>query len=215
MPATESKRLEVLQLLRDYRAYHTPFGGAMMLEDTHISEASYGPAGYIEAGQEFTEMQKEDLEESYKLLDHAITLLKAEGQLGFTCWLMLLSPYLGSEADPAIVQVWSRRGDHRREYHDKAVERLAHFLRHETLYPVWASRMTSNEAAQVDRRNTELYAVYNTLRAEGNRKSESVKKAAAICGYAERRAWDIVGAREPKQEQQSFSDATADDGTAS
>jgi len=215
VPALESKRLEVLQLLRDYRAYHTPFGAAMMLEDTHIAEASYGPAAYIYAGQELTKEQRKDLAPSYKLLEHAITLLKAEGQLGFTCWLMLLTPYLGSEADPSVVQVWSARGDHRKEYHDKGVERLAYFLRHERLYPVWASRMTSNEEEQIDRRNTELYAVYNTLRAEGNRKTESVKKAAAICGYAERRAWDIVGAREPKQEQQSFSDATADDGTAS
>jgi hypothetical protein len=49
--ASESKKREVLQLLRDYRAWHTPHGGAMPLDETGVADASYGPAGLIEAGQ--------------------------------------------------------------------------------------------------------------------------------------------------------------------
>lgn len=195
----ESKRLEVLQLLKDYRAYHTPYGGAMVLEDTHVCEASYGPAGFIEAGMEYTKEQREDLAESYSYLEHAICIMKAENQLGFVCWLMLLAPYLGSDADPSIVREWERRGDHRKEYHDKAVTRLAELLDGVALYPVWPKRMSGMEEKQVERRNKELVGVYNTLRAEGKIKSVAVEDAATICGYSTGRAWEIVRLHEPSE----------------
>lgn len=192
---SEQKRREVLQLLREYRAFWSPYGGAMPLDDTGVIDANYGAAGYIEAGQEYGR-QKALLLESYAALENAITMLKAGGQDDFICWLMLLSPYLGEPGDPSIVDVWRRRGHYRRvEIHDRAVEKLSRYLRSTDLFVVWPKRMTSQEEKQIERRNDELYALYRRLREDGENKTQAVKDAAIMCGYSERRAWDIVGAR--------------------
>ncbi len=45
----------ILDLLKLYRTYHTAFGGAMPLDETHVVDAAYGPAGMIVAGAAFEE----------------------------------------------------------------------------------------------------------------------------------------------------------------
>lgn len=168
----------------------------MPLEETGLKDANYGPAGYVEAGQEHRK-NRELLAESYEALEHAITLLKADGQEGFTCWLTLLGPYLGEPGDPSLVDVWRKRGYHGRvEWHDRAVEKLAWYLRATDLFVVWPKRMTSQEEKQIERRNDELHALYQRLREDGKSKTQAVKDAAAMTGYSERRAWEIVGVRD-------------------
>lgn len=48
--SSEAKQREVLQLLKDYRAYHSAYGGAMPLDETHAMDAAYGPAGIVNRG---------------------------------------------------------------------------------------------------------------------------------------------------------------------
>src|SRR4028118_2158126 len=67
---------DVEQLLKDYRAWHSAYGGARALEDTGVKDASYGPAGYIWTGAAFDRGDRRLLAESYEALEHALTMLK-------------------------------------------------------------------------------------------------------------------------------------------
>ncbi|MDP9480438.1 MAG: hypothetical protein M3R38_33050 [Actinomycetota bacterium] len=106
----EAKRREVVQLLKDYRAWHSPFGGASPTDSTLNLETqgSYGPAGLIQAGQAFDREGRRLYAESYAALEHALTLLKGKH---FESWLVLLAPYLGDPGDPSLVTRW--RDKHR------------------------------------------------------------------------------------------------------
>jgi hypothetical protein len=43
--------------LKDYRPFHSAFGGAMPLDETHVVDAAYGPTGVLLTGAGF---RKED-----------------------------------------------------------------------------------------------------------------------------------------------------------
>lgn len=101
--ASESKRREVLQLLKDYRSYHSPYGGATPIEDTALKNSSYGPNGMIFAGQDFEEKDRRGLAESYRALNAALRILRRDG---FKLWASLVEPYLADPADPALVDHW-------------------------------------------------------------------------------------------------------------
>ena len=107
MPKTAKER-EVVQLLKDYRTWHSPFGGAAPSDSTlNLEEqGSYGPAGLIQAGQVFDKTDRKLLRESFEHLEHAITLLREEYS---QAWVLLLGPYLGDPGDPAIVDGWRPR----------------------------------------------------------------------------------------------------------
>jgi hypothetical protein len=64
----ETKHREVLQLLKDYRTFHTAFGGAMPLDETHVVDAAYGPAGMVASGAAFEERDVPGLRRSYEKL---------------------------------------------------------------------------------------------------------------------------------------------------
>ncbi len=104
----EAKRREVVQLLRDYRSWWTPYGGAAPTDGTMNLEeqGSYGPAGLIQAGQAFEKKGRRLYAESYGALERALERLKAEH---FESWLVLLAPYLGDPGDPALVTRWREK----------------------------------------------------------------------------------------------------------
>lgn len=195
--ASESKKREVLQLLREYRAYWSPFGGARPLDETHVSEAAYGPAGYVETGMYYTKSQREALRQSYERLEYAITIEKAHPE-GFLTWVLLQSSYFGDPADPSIVAEWRKTPGHRIRRHDSFVERLSHHLRNVDLSVVWPKRMSSREEKQVERMNDEFYSLYRRLREEGTKKRAAIQQAATMCGYSESRGYEIVRIRDGK-----------------
>ena len=217
-----------MQLLRDYRAFHTAFGGARPFDETNVVDAAYGPAGYIGAGQAFDKADRRLLAESFAHLEHALTLLQKEHMAAY---LVLLSPYLSDPADPSLVEAWRERerkwerererlrqtkaktdaeraerqrrlAEHEKkkprlaEWHDLAVDKLAGYLERVDLYVAWPARMSSQQETQIERRNDELYALYRKLREEKMGKTKAVETAAEMCGYSERRAWEIVRSRE-------------------
>jgi hypothetical protein len=96
----------VEQLLKDYRTYQTAFGGARPLDETYVSQASYGPAGLILAGAEFKAGDIAGLEESYFYLNIALHLLRREH---FQEWGALIEPYLSDVADSSVVEDWRRK----------------------------------------------------------------------------------------------------------
>lgn len=183
--------------MQDYRSYHSPYGGAMPLEETGVKDASYGPAGLIEEGQAFSEKQRELLAPSYKYLDDALYKLETGSPAQRNAYLTLLRPYLGDPGDPSIVDKWKQHTfDCRMEWHDIAVEELAVMLKDKKLNVVWPKRMSTRQETHVDRMNDDAWRIYKQLRAEGKGKSRAVSDAALITGYTERRIWQIVKIRE-------------------
>lgn len=203
--SSESRKREVLQLLRDWRAFHSPFGGAMPVDETGVVDAAFGPAGYIEEGREFDRKVVPYLRESFYLLRLGLKVLRG---MDFEAWGSLDAPYFSDPADPSLVADWrmkaKRPGASERTRkliadHDRAIETLTELLEDADLFVVWPKRMSSQEESQIERRNDELYRVYRVLREEGKRKSRAVESAAAVCGYGERRAWEIVRMRESER----------------
>jgi len=183
------KERQVLQLLRDYLAYFSPFGGAAPLDDaSNITEASYGPAGIILAGMAFAPIDRQRLRYSYRKLNVALGILQRDHM---ALWVSLVEPYLKDEADPGIVSDWRVRlaqldaeNQRRRkakkppkvalvttrrmlERHDKAIERLAKYLRDVDLHYLPARIMSGQEEAKTERQNAEVYAVFQRLRVSG------------------------------------------------
>lgn len=202
----EAKKREFLQLLKDYRSFHSAFGGALALDETHVRDASYGLAGLIEAGSEFAPRQRTALAESYQKLELALKVLKGED---FPAWLALLTPYLGDPGDPSVVARW--REDAKKqppagftgrlfsERHDRAIEKLAGYLAEHELYVVWPKRMTSREEKQFERRNDEFFALYERYRFEDRMsRNKAIETAAEHCGYGRSRGYEIVDLREGK-----------------
>lgn len=204
--ASESKRREVLQLLKEWRSFHSPFGGAFALEDATMKDASYGPAGFIEEGMEYPKKQRGRLKQSYQDLSHAIEIEKATTE-GMAAWLLLHECYFGDPGDPAIVSEWRKASDYRIDYHDRFISRLADHLRHKDLYVIWPARMSVREETQLERRNDELFKEYEQLKAEKIREglpersanAQAVNIAATRHGYRRSRAYEIVQIRTGKK----------------
>lgn len=199
---SEAKVREIFTLLRDYRVFHTPFGSAMPVDETGVKDASYGPAGYIESGQAFSESERELLAESYTHLDRALLKMKNKDQgkavdIGFMLWLALFPPYLGDPGDPGLVEEWRKDPNNQQvTWIDKAVEWLADELADTDLFVVWPKRMSTRVSKKVDDANDEVWRLYRTMRGEGRSKSYCVRTAALLTGYSERRVWEIVKIRE-------------------
>lgn len=194
-----TRERQVLQLLKDYRAWHTAYGGSLSAEDSHIRTAAYGPAALIETGAYWTRKERPRMEVSYWKLEHAITLMReSDDAIDRLCWLVLLNVYLGDSADPGVVGHWRKVKPELANWHDEAVKRLTKPLLSHDLYVVWPQRMTSRQAKLVEQANDEMYNLYKTLRGEGTPKSEAVEQAALLCGYGKTRAWKIVQTREGK-----------------
>lgn len=104
--ASESKKQAVLQLLRDYRAFHSPRGGAAPLDETGVVDASYGPGGITFTGSGFEPEDRRRLEESYRALNAALRLLRRDHM---DLWVSLVEPYLADPADPGAPEEWRRR----------------------------------------------------------------------------------------------------------
>jgi hypothetical protein len=49
------------------------------------------------------------LAETYELLEHALVILKNEGDPGFLPWTILHAPYLGDPGDPSLVEEWHKK----------------------------------------------------------------------------------------------------------
>jgi hypothetical protein len=200
----EAKRREVLQLLRDWRAFHTPFGGAMPTDESHLRSAEYTSGGYIESGDEFHPHDRRRLAESMDYLRHALTLLRIED---FDAWLSLRRPYLSDTADFALVSEWrekARRGSEDArgviELHDRGVGRLAGYLANTSLYVVFPKRMSSMREKQIERRNDELWSLYKTFRySDGMSRNKAIEKASEHCGYGRSRGYEIVDGREGRR----------------
>lgn len=193
--ASAGKVREVTLLLIFYSTYHAPYGAAMTYEESGLKDAAYGPAGLIEAGQEWSLKQRAYLRDSYDSLGTAMEALKEDEPLGFMSWLVLLAPYLGDPGDASLVDRWRRDGDHRSSYVDYAINFLGVQLRNSDLWVPQLNRMTSRKPTDVKRLNDELYALYLALRNEGKIKSEAVTLAAEMSDYSESHAWRIVTSR--------------------
>jgi hypothetical protein len=192
MPVSlEGRKREVLQLLRDYRDWHSAYGAAG--EMNFESRGQYGPAGMIFKGMAFDAKHRHMLEDSFYLLEQALTLLKYEEM---HLWLLLLSPYLGDPGDPSLVDVWRKKKPRLAEHHDLAITKLAEYLQHQDLYVAWPDRMKSRRPATVKERNDEFYMAYQQERKEGETKRKAIQIAAEWCGYSEYRGYEIIRVRE-------------------
>ncbi len=101
-----AKERDVLQLLKDYRAFVSPFGSAMPLDETHMVDAAYGPAGFVEAGAGYEERDVKLLAKSLRKLVLALKVLRGED---FDAWASLIEPYLSDPADPGSVDEMRRK----------------------------------------------------------------------------------------------------------
>lgn len=200
----EAKKREIVQLLRDFRSYFTPFGSTMPLEEQHMSNEDYGPAGLIFAGTEF---DRPDLfEESFYALRAALVLLRKED---FQAWASLVDPYLGDPADASMVDDWRKKlveldkenaqlkkaGKRPRvalvvprmflERHDRAVEKLAEYLKNEDLHVIFTKRMSEEEEKKMEDQNQEIAAVVQRLRAGGLTVAAAVAQTAEDYGVSQ------------------------------
>lgn len=199
---SESKRREVLQLFKDWRAFETPFGGAFALEDATMKDANYGAAGYIEPGMEYPKAVRRDLKHSYELLEHAVKLVRRTPKGRFVYQTVIFPVYLGDPADPSIADLWSP-ADYRRQLRDWFVDQCAGLLEDHDLYPVWPERMRRTHEKMVEKRNNDFYEEYLQIKREKLNEGLTERKAnrqaiviaAARHGYRETRAYDIVKIR--------------------
>lgn len=122
----ESLKRKITQLLRDYRTYHTAYGSAAELNLESLP--GYGPGGVIERGAEFKRLttdERDALHLTYRLVEYALTMLKGEGAVGMSAYLVLLSPYLGDPGDPSLVTRWRKQEEKWREELKQVEEKLA------------------------------------------------------------------------------------------
>lgn len=176
------------------------------MEDSHLRTASYGPAAYIEAGWEYPPDVRARLKKSYVKLGHAVTLRKRTPR-GMFQYLLLFPVFFGDSADPAIADRWREVNDYRWTQLMEFVEGLADDLEGHNLYVVWPERMPRREEKLVEKRNDEFYAEYLQVKqerlGEGLSERAANRKAIEVArtrhGYGERRAYEIVKVRAPKE----------------
>lgn len=201
----EAKKREVLQLLRDYRAFYSPFGGAASTDAELNLQAkgNYGPAGVIFAGTEFDKSDRMLLRQSFDALRAALARLQKSD---FQAWASLVEPYLADPADASLVDEWRRKVDEldkeneirakRKppqqprvalvvprmflERHDRALEKLAEDLKHTDLYAVFARPMSEEEEKAGQDQNAEIAATVERLRATGSSVREALAQAAEM-----------------------------------
>lgn len=121
--STEAKKREVLQLLKDWRTWHSAFGAAASTDAELNLDAkgSYGPAGMIFTGAEFDKTDRKLLEQSFLALWGSLTRMQRQASVGkhsscgycmpgdrditgSSAYSALIEPYLSDPADFSIVQ---------------------------------------------------------------------------------------------------------------
>lgn len=101
----------VLQLLADFRAWHTAYGGTGGI--INLQElGEHGPAGLITEGMAFDKGDRKLLQESYEYLRRE---LYYEQRNHSGDWIALIEPYLADPADHTIVERWRRRANEQDE----------------------------------------------------------------------------------------------------
>lgn len=178
----ESKERDVLQLLKDYRTYQTAFGGAFPIDDAaNMAEASYGPAGFIEAGMEFEKYDQRRLGEAMDSLEEALGHL---ARTNFPLWYILQEPYIDDPADASIVDEWRKKAPKsdscaaRIGLHDKAVRELAAYLKDEDLHVVYPKLLSQREEKDIEEANAAMLAFYRRLIRGGSTHASARKQAA-------------------------------------
>lgn len=196
---SEAKQREVLQLLRDYRAFVSPFGGAAPTDSTMNLEeqGSFGPAGLIFAGTEFERTDRRLLRQSFMILARGLDLLKTQESVGthtegdniagLSAFIAFIEPYLADPADPSVVGDWRDKAARgyvgaRRfvERHDAGVAWLASHepISSADLHAVPPKLMSENEEAKIEHQYAEMYAVFQRLRVSGLRVDVAKAQAA-------------------------------------
>jgi hypothetical protein len=178
----ESKRREVTQLLREYRAYWSAFGGSTSIDEAaNMAQAkSYGPAGYIEKGNYYFEYPRAYLDALHKTYEE---LEKAKRRVtrrprGMYAFLLLQDVYFGDPADWRIAQRWDEVKDYRSPIHHVFVGWLSHELRDIELHPIWPKPYSEKEEKTIERQNAEIYATYQRVRTSGSPHHLSVAQTA-------------------------------------
>lgn len=159
----------------------------MPLENSHLRSADYGPAGYTEAGKEFSEKDRAGLKKSYEVLDGALKRLEEGGPLKRAGYLLLRSAYLNDNADPSEVDRWrANRADQRSGWHDLAVAELAldPEIRRADLWVVMPKRMSKDEEKKGEDQSAEICAVFERNRATGLKELEAIHQTAADFGIS-------------------------------
>jgi len=179
--AREALKRDVPQLLKEYRAWHTAFGGATSIDEAaNIAQASYGPAGYVEEGMYYFDYPKTylmALAKSYQELEKAIRKVKRRPQ-GMFAWLLLRDVYFGDPADWRIAERWRAVGDYRIQIHDVFVGWLVEELEDIELHPIWPKPYSEKEEKDIERQNAEIYATYQRIRTSGSTHRAAVAQTA-------------------------------------
>lgn len=191
MPVSlEGRKREVIQLLKDYGAWHAAYGAAGELN--FESRGQYGPAGMIFKGMVFNSRERAWLEESFDLLDKALIVLKHEH---FEAWLLLKRPFTGDPGDPSIIDVWREKNPGLMEWYHFAITKLAEYLRFQDLYVAWPKRINSRRPANVKESNDEFYRAYQQLKKDGETNRRAIQIAGEWCKIGEARGYEIVKVR--------------------
>ena len=171
-----SKRLDILQLLKDYRAFKTPFGGAFPIDDAaNMTDVNYGPAGFIEEGAEFEKHDRNRLAYSMDLLEEGLRHL---ARTNFPLWYVLKEPYLADPADPSMVDDWREKERPQVMLHDKAIEELADYLKDEDLHVVYPKLLSQREEKDIEESNAAMLAFYRRLKRSGSSHNSARKQTA-------------------------------------
>lgn len=184
--ALATKKREVLQLLKDWRAFFSPFGGAAAADSTLNLEAAgaFGPAGLIFSGTEFEGEDRKAIRRSFRALVAPLVRLQEEEKVGkhsegdpitgAKAYITFIEPYFADPADPSIVADRRKKAAKgnmvaRRftEAHDAGVEWLALDLWDVELHSVFPRLMSEKEEAEIEHQNSEMYAVFQRLRVSG------------------------------------------------
>ncbi len=207
---------DILQLLKDYRSFHAAYGGAMPLDETYVSQATYGPGGLITTGVGFEKRDIEPLRKSYRTLNAALRILRREH---FQEWGALIEPYLSDVADHSVVADWRtkiadldaenaqirRKNEERVKKgrpprpekvrlvytrlqlgrHDRALGRLARYLKNANLHVVNPKLMSTSEKEAGQAANAQLYAYYQQIRVSGRTHRGAVSATAWKLGISE------------------------------
>lgn len=202
-------------MLKDYRAFHSAFGGAIPLDETGVRDASYGPAGLITTGAGFEKNDVPGLTKSYKKLDQALKILQ---EMDFLAWAALQEPYFSDTADSSVVNRWrktldelDKENERRRkatprrpekvahvymrlqlDRHERAVKTLARYLKGVDLHVVYPKLLSERERAAGEAHNAQVYAYYQRARVAGRTHRGAISQTAVKFGISEDEAERIV-----------------------
>ncbi len=223
MKAFTAKEREVLQLLRDWRAWDTPFGGAASLDAVENLEAkgSYGPAGLIFAGAEFDRTDRRLLGESFGVLWHGLACLQrgksvgahnnGDNISGAKAYNALIEPYLADPADPSMVEnlrekvrELDRQNALRAKRNKQPVVALVQPRRHLEAHDAAVGWLASNEPI----RSADLHAIFAKRMSEKEEKKVENQNAEIYAVVQRLRVSGLKMADATKQAAEDFGVST-------